>query len=565
MVISCAQNFSGEYMKTIYTTFLLLLITTAVHAQNMNLKINEIIASNVNGQLDDFFEHEDWVEIFNPPGSAITNLAGYYISDDPTNLMKWQIPADDAGVTTVLPNAFIVLWIDNDYNNAISQGPLHNDGFGLGIDGETFLFTAPDGTTVIDSISYPIMTSDVSYGRTCDGCPNWQYFNNVTYKAPNAEVFTNNTLFINEVQTINTSTYDDPQNEYDQWLEIYNPNTFQVNLAGYYLSVNGNPTQWQIPTTNPYRTVVPAGGFRLIWCDFDVQDDANHAPFSLATAGGTIVLTGPVGGTTIDTYTYGAIAENKSWGRQNDGSATSITFNAPTPTVTNSLFVIQPQNLFINEVLSANQNDTIDNILQNEDWFEVYNPNNFTVNLAGYHISDDPERRNKWMVPTTFVDSVTVPANGWLLFWADGQENQGVRHAGFRLSNNGEYLSIASPDGFTLADEIAWNYIAPDTSLGRSTDGGPNWILFVGTTPQYSNNAGTLNITETALSAMHVYPNPAHDIIRFTENVNISIYSISGALIETHKNINSLNVSEFADGMYIIRNDQGQIVRLSKH
>ena len=557
--------FSRYMMKTIYTALILLQITTMIQAQNMSLKINEIITSNQNGQLDDFFEHEDWVEIYNPPGNPITNLAGYYISDDATNLIKWQIPADDAGVTTMLPNAFIVLWIDNDYNNAVSQGPLHNDGFGLNSDGETFLLTAPDGITVIDSISYPIMAPDVSYGRTCDGCPTWQYFNNVTYKAPNAEFLTNNTLFINEVQTVNTSTYDDPQHEYDQWFEIYNPNTFQVNIAGYYLSVNGIPTQWQVPSTNPYRTVIAAGGFGLIWCDFDVADDAHHAPFPLATSGGTIVLTGPVGGTTIDSYTYGVIAENQSWGRQNDGSSTSITFNIPTPTVSNSLFIIQPQNLYINEVLSANQNDTLDNFNQLEDWFEVYNPNNFPVNLAGYHFSDDPERRSKWMVPTTFPDSVTVPAHGWLLFWADVQQNQGVRHAGIRLSNNSEYLSLASPDGFTLADEIEWGYIAPDTSYGRSIDGGPNWILFVGTTPEYSNNAGMINITETELAALHVYPNPAHDFIQFGERMNIAVYTITGTLIEKHNNISNLNMSAFAAGIYIVRNDRGQTVRISKY
>ncbi|MFM7730490.1 MAG: lamin tail domain-containing protein, partial [Flavobacteriales bacterium] len=82
-------------------------------SQNSNLRINEIVASNQAGQFDEFLEYDDWVEIYNPSGSPITNLAGYYISDDPDSLDKWMIPFDDPGLTTVLPNGFLVIWIDD--------------------------------------------------------------------------------------------------------------------------------------------------------------------------------------------------------------------------------------------------------------------------------------------------------------------------------------------------------------------------------------------------------------------------------------------------------------------
>ena len=189
-------------------SILLLLLCLTAGAQNTNLRINEILTNNQSTVMDDFFEYDDWVEIYNPPGSPITNLAGYYISDDPDTLTKWQIPAIDAGVTTVLPNNFIVLWIDDDFNNTNSQGADHNAGFVLSSEGETFLLTAPDGQTIIDSISYPEMAPDVSWGRSCDGCPQWQYFNNVTFDENNVEIQNNYLLFINEVQPINTSTYD---------------------------------------------------------------------------------------------------------------------------------------------------------------------------------------------------------------------------------------------------------------------------------------------------------------------------------------------------------------------
>lgn len=550
-------------MKHLSTIFFFALALSGM-GQNMNLRINEIIASNQAGQMDDFFEYDDWVEIYNPPGSGITNLAGYYISDDPDSLDKWMIPADDAGVTTVLPNNFIVFWIDDDYGNANPQGADHNAGFTLSTDGETFLLTAPDGVTIIDSVTYPVMAPDISWGRTCDGCDSWQYFNNVTFDDNNVEIQNTDFLFINEVQTNNVSTYDDPQHEFEQWFEIYNPNTHQVNLANYYISINGDVQQWQVPATSPYRTVIPAGGFTLIWCDNDVADDVNHAPFTLPTDGGMITITGPDGTSAVDSYTYGNIPTDHSYGRQTDGSATSIEFNTPTPTVSNSLIIIEPQNILINEILTANQTDTLDNLGELEDWIELYNPNNVDINVGGYYMSDDPLVRNKWKIPTDFPDSVIVPAHGWLLFWADADEQQGVRHAGFRLSNNGEYLSLVGQDGFTLADELEWGYIAPDTSLGRITDGSETWFLFVGTTPEYSNNAGTINVLESQMTSMTVYPNPAHDIIRFNEMINVQVMNIAGQLVISASQATQLDLSELENGMYVLRDDHGRIARILK-
>lgn len=551
-------------MSRIVSAILLVVISCSAFGQNLSLRINEIVASNQAGQMDDFFEYDDWVEIYNPPGSPITNLAGYYISDDPLDLMKWQIASDDAGVTTILPNNFKILWIDDDYNNLNSQGPDHNANFTLSTDGETFLLTAPDGVTIIDSVTYPMMAPDISYGRVCDGCADWQYFNNVTFEDNNAEIHNTDLLFINEVQTNNISTYDDPEHEFDQWFEIYNPNSFQVNVGGYYVSVNGDPLQFQIPTNAPYRTVIPAGGFLLMWCDNDLADAANHTSFLLEQSG-TIVMTGPDGSTPVDSYSYANIPDDVSYGRQSDGSPLSINFDVPTPSVSNSLIIIQPQNLVINEVLTANQTDTLDNLNELEDWFEIYNPNNFDINIGGYYFTDDPEVRNKWMVPTSFPDSVIVPANGWLLFWADGDVEQGVRHADFRLSNNGEYLGFSSPDGFTLVDEIEWAYIAPDTSLGRETDGSENWILFTGTTPEYSNGAGTINILEAGTSSMSLYPNPTDGLVFFDHLSDITVYDLSGALILQEKNVLRCDLGHLNSGVYLMRNERGEIARVLVH
>jgi hypothetical protein len=551
-------------MKSIYLQLVLACVSVKVQAQNLNLRINEVLARNQTNQMDDFFEYDDWVEIYNPPGNPITNLAGYYISDDPDSLDKWQIPATDVSVTTILPNNHLILWIDNDFDNLTSQGADHNAGFTLSGDGETFLLIAPDALTIIDSITFPEMAPDISYGRVCDGCPDWQYFNNVTFDDDNFEEQPNDLLFINEIQTQNVSTYDDPENEFDQWFEVFNPNDHQVNLANYYISINGNPLQWQVPEYRPIRSVIPAGGHLLIWCDNDLADDVNHAPFVLPVEGGTIALTGPDGIATIDSYTYGSIPTDQSYGRQQDGSSANIFFTTPTPSVTNQLIIIQPQLLYINELLTANQNGVTDNAGELEDWIEIYNPNNFDVNIGGYYLTDDPERRNQWVIPTSFPDSVIVPANGWLLFWADDDQEQGVLHTSFKLSNNGEYLGFSSPDGFTLVDEIEWEYTAPDTSLGRITDGDAQWILFIESTPEASNNQGTIQVVEKGLNKLHAYPNPANEYLNFSRSLNVTVFGLNGSLIGAFNNINQLDVSEWSPGIYFLRDDSGNVLRVQK-
>ena len=549
--------------KTILHT-LLIFCACATHAQNTNLRINEILTRNSAVVMDDFFEYDDWIEIYNPPGSGITNLAGYYLSDNADSLTKWQIPADDAGVTTVLPNNFIIFWIDDDYDNLNSQGPSHNAGFALDSDGEMILLTAPDGLTIIDSTSFPEMARDVSWGRSCDGCPQWQYFNNVTFDDNNFEIQDNDLLFINEVQPINTVTFDDLENEFDPWFEIYNPNSFQVNLANYSLSINGG-APWTIANTRPARTVIPPGGFMLVWCDNDLTDDVNHSPLTLPVEGASIQLVGPDGSSIIDTYSYPATTADHSNGRASDGAASSLEFFTPTPTVTNQLIVIQPENIVINELLAANQNGITDNVGELEDWIEIYNPNNFPVNLSGYYFSDDPEVRNKWVVPSSYPDSVTVPAQGWLLFWADRDMEQGVRHADLRLSNNGEYLSLASPDGYTLADEIQWGYIAPDTSLGRVSDGASEWVLFIVSTPDASNSLGTINVQESKGAKLIVYPNPTATLIQFNAAVTGVISDITGKRITSFENTRSIDASQWLSGVYLLHTIDGSTMRIIKN
>jgi len=135
-----------------------------------NIKINEICSANYICNEDDYDEHEDWIEFYNASGSSI-NMAGMYFTDDFSNLTKFRIPSGSSSSTTVSSSDQILFWFDDE----TYKGALHAN-FKLDNSGEQFALVASDGVTIIDSITFPALTYDVSYGRTTDGSSSWSYF-----------------------------------------------------------------------------------------------------------------------------------------------------------------------------------------------------------------------------------------------------------------------------------------------------------------------------------------------------------------------------------------------------
>ena len=145
-----------------FSTFVIVLfLSSPMFGQSVS--INEVLASNVSLDYDDFFQYEDWVELYNSGG--ILDLAGYHLSDDPDSLDKWTFPLNEPGLTTILPGGHIRIWCDKDEQ----QGADHSN-FKLSGEGETIYFVDLDGQTILDSLSYGLQQDDISYGAECDGC-----------------------------------------------------------------------------------------------------------------------------------------------------------------------------------------------------------------------------------------------------------------------------------------------------------------------------------------------------------------------------------------------------------
>ena len=107
---------------------------------------------------------------------------------------------------------------------------------------------------------------------------------------------------------------------------------------------------------------------------------------------------------------------------------------------------------FISEFMADN-----DTVLQDEDgeysdWIEIHNPDQQSIDLAGYHLTDDSANLTKWTFPAT-----SLAAGGYLVVFASGKNRtptSGALHTNFKLSADGEYLALVAP-GDSVLQEIA--------------------------------------------------------------------------------------------------------------
>ncbi len=139
-------------------------------------------------------------------------------------------------------------------------------------------------------------------------------------------------VLINELLASNSKNMADPQGEYDDWIELYNPDDAPIEAGGMYLTDDlAVPTKWQLPTGGPIPTTIPPHGYLLIWADNQVTDPGLHAAFKLSADGETVGLFDRDGVTLIDSVTFGPQRADVSCGRVPDGNDVWSFLTIPTP------------------------------------------------------------------------------------------------------------------------------------------------------------------------------------------------------------------------------------------
>ena len=157
---------------------LLVLLNAGVSAAQdatPGILITEVLAANTRTVADDQGRYSDWIELHNPTTTPVP-LAGYTLTDDPTEPTKWRLP-----VATLAPGAFLVVWASGE-DRATSAGWHTN--FRLSGSGEYVGLFGPDGQ-VVDAVTFEEQEVDVSLGRLGTVSDRWVSFSNPTPGAAN--------------------------------------------------------------------------------------------------------------------------------------------------------------------------------------------------------------------------------------------------------------------------------------------------------------------------------------------------------------------------------------------
>ena len=124
------------------------------------------------------------------------------------------------------------------------------------------------------------------------------------------------------------------------------------------------------------------------------------------------------------------------------------------------------------------------------DWIEIYNAGETAVDLNGFYLSDDLASPTK----SPITQTLTIPAGGYLLIYADGDPFQGAAHADFKLGAGGESVLLVYSDGTTVLDSRTFGAQTTDVSEGRCPNVTGNWQTMSAPTPGAANVC-TVNYT----------------------------------------------------------------------
>ncbi|MGA1791849.1 MAG: lamin tail domain-containing protein [bacterium] len=407
------------------------------------LYINEFMADNESANEDPDDPNnsfDDWIEIYNPNGYAV-NMAGMYLTDDLDNPKQWRVPT---GVSSIPAGEYLIFWTDNDDG----QGLTHTS-FRLAAEGEEIALFGADGVTLVDSLTFGPQLPDVSYGRYPDGAGKWGFMTG-TQEAANG------------------------------------PNNAPPVISG-----------------TAHAPESPAGG-EVVWVTCTVIDDGAVDSVALTyIAASSQSVNIPM---LDDGLNHDGGSGDGLFGAQipasvkdtivdyyvtvtDDDIGLEFTDPVTAPALTYCYIVgYEPPPLFINEFMADNGSmikDPDDPNDRFEDWIEIYNSSASPLNMGGMYLTDDLGNPTRWQIPV----GVSIPPGGYLVFWADNDEEQGNTHTGFKLNKENGEIGLFDTDAKRnmSIDTMTYGGQPTDFSSARIKNGEEPWILSADATPGYAN------------------------------------------------------------------------------
>jgi len=498
-----------------------------------NVWINEIQPQNVNGIQDGAGDRDPWIELINagnnPPSTSAVTLvefdSNWRYLDTGTNLgTAWRDPAFDD--TTWSNGPAELGYGDGDESTVVSYGPNQNSKYTTTYFRRSFVAT---NVASLTNLTTHIVRDDglVVYLNGAG-----IYTNNLPAGPIYYDTFANSVVggvdeSTPQVAPVDEGSLQEGTNvlavEVHQFSLTSTDISFNfeltatrlqaggaVSLANLYLTDNlTNFTKWAFPA----GAQIAENEIRLVWTDGEPGETMSnewHTSFLLPPLTGVIALAMTSGSSTmvLDCIDYDVVGADHSYGSVPDADPLSRSYlHEPSPGQTNTV-TASTNSIYINEWLAAHD------VLYDEDWFELHNPNSSTVDISGYTLTDDLTDPNKELIPAGAV----VPPGGFLHVWADGSNDASglpaTLHVQFKLSAGGETIGLFAPNG-SQVDALLFGPQNADVAEGRWPDSAAETYTLEVATPGSSNIIFTTN-TPPVLSAIGGRTNDEELILFFT-------------------------------------------------
>ncbi len=215
--------------------------------------------------------------------------------------------------------------------------------------------------------------------------------------------------------------------------------------------------------------------------------------------------------------------------------------------------------LVINEFMASNSNAQPDQDGEYDDWIELYNNSDNPIDLGGYFLSDDVSDLTRW----TFPAGTVINGKGYLIIWADSDEDQDGLHANFKLSAAAESIVLSDASG-VIQDHISYVDQVTDISFGRYPNGTGNFQSMEPTF-QAENMISTSILPEWAdTPALMAFPNPTAGSFRLEMEPMpagthlVVIRDLVGQVVfqEMINGTQEIDTATWPAGLYWVRVDQ---------
>ncbi|MDE0860572.1 MAG: lamin tail domain-containing protein [Akkermansiaceae bacterium] len=345
-----------------------------------------------------------FVEFFNPTGVPI-DIGGWYLSDEPGNLTKHQIPGN-----LMVPNSGLV-----------SVGFTAS---GLSVLANTSVYlTQADGTSVSNAISAAIPLDGRSLGRKGDGSSSWFLFTEPSQDSSNSSASSEFSLKLNEVHLDSSDTID--------WVELYNPGTASVSTSGLFIA-----SLTDFSDKIPLGSAISSEG-HVSWETSFIDQGGDRTLYLIDSSNNV-----------LDAIALEQMAPRDHYAAYPDGSGEFFASISGTRNASNN--PTREQDIVITELMVDPPSGHRDG-----EFIELYNKGASSIDLSGWSFDQGVD----FVFPAgTSLGSgryLVVAANAALTSSAHGGADVIGQYDG-ELSNGGELLSLRDSWG-NLADEVHYH------------------------------------------------------------------------------------------------------------